>query len=180
MPGDGDVGVVKGARAHHEGLGGAAFLGRAAVITHAAGHLVLGKPILHRGGGEQRGRAQQIVAAAMAMAAGLDRAMLGDAGLLAQARQRIIFAHEGDDGTALAPFAHHGGGNAGDILGDAKTLMAQFGQMLGGGARLGVADLGHRPDPVAQIDETRLDRVNATPDVAAVVHACVPRIACEG
>ena len=84
----------------------------------------------------------------MAVAAGLDRARLRDARLLAQARQRVVFAEEGDDGAALAPFADHGGGNTGDIFGDAKTLVAQFGQMFGGRARLGVADLGHRPDPV--------------------------------
>jgi len=60
--------------------------------------------------------------------------------------------------------------NACDILCDAETLMAQFGQMFGGGARLGVAHLGHRPDLVAQGDETRLDRVNAKPNVVAVVH----------
>ncbi len=131
VPGDGDVGVVEGARAHHEGFRRAAFLGRAAVIAHAARHLVGGKPVLHGGGGEQRGRAEQIVAAAMAMAAGLDRARLRHAGLLAETGQRVIFAEEGDDGTALAPFAHQGGGNAGDILGDAETLMAQLGQMFG-------------------------------------------------
>ena len=110
----------------------------------------------------------------MAMAAGLDGPMLGDACFLAETGQRIIFAEEGDDGTALAPFADQGGGNIGDILGDAKALMAQFGQMLGGGARLGVAHLGHRPDPIGQIDEARLDDVNAPPDVAAIVHGPVP------
>ena len=112
----------------------------------------------------------------MAVAARLDRAMLGHTRFLAQARQRIIFTHEGDHRTALAPFADHGGGNAGDILGDAKSLMAQFGEMFGRRARLGVAHLRHRPDPVAQIDETRLDRVNAKPDVAAVVHIAVLRV----
>ena len=60
----------------------------------------------------------------MAVAAGLDRPRFGDAGLLAEAGQRIIFAEEGDHRTAFAPFAHHGGRNAGDILGDAETLMA--------------------------------------------------------
>src|SRR5258707_13388100 len=104
----------------------------------------------------------------MAMAAGLDRARLGDARLLAQARQRVVFTHEGDDGTALARFADQGGGNAGDVLGNAKALMAQFGEMFGRRTRLGVAHLGHRPDAVAQIDETRLDLVDATPNVAAV------------
>ena len=91
------------------------------------------------------------------MASRLDRPRLRHARLLAETGQRIVFAEEGDDGTALAPFAHQGGGNIGDILGDAKTLMAQFGQMFGRRARLGVAHLGHRPDLVAQGDETRLD-----------------------
>ena len=104
-----DVGVIEDAGAHHEGFRGAAFFGRAAVIAHAPGHLVGGKPILHGGGGEQRGRAEQIVAAAMAMASGLERARLGHAGLLAETGQRVVFAEEGDDGTALAPFAHQRG-----------------------------------------------------------------------
>ena len=169
-----DVGVVESAGAHHEGFRRAAFLGRAAVIAHAPRHLVCGEPVLHGGGGEQRGRAEQIVAAAMAMAAGLERARFGHAGLLAEAGQRVIFAEEGDDGSAFAPFAHQRGGNAGDLLGDAETLMAQLGQMFGGRARLGVADLGHRPDPVARGDEARLDRVDATPDVTAVIHLPVP------
>src|SRR5262249_27498500 len=151
----------------------AAFFSRAAVIAHATRHLVLGKPILYRGRREQRRRTEQIVTAAMAMAAGLDRTMLGNARLLAEARKRVIFAEEGDDRTALAPLAHQRGRNISDILGDAKTLMAQLGEMLGGGARLGVAHLRRSPDLVAQVDETRLDRINATPDVAAVVHASV-------
>ncbi len=173
MPGDGDVGVFKRAGAHHEGLGCAAFFRRAAVIAHAAGHLVLGEPVLHRGRGEQRRGTEQIVAATMAVAAGLDRTVLGDAGLLAEARQRVIFTHEGNDRTALTPLAHHRGRDARDVLGDAETLVAQLGEMLGGGPRLGVAHLGHAPDPVAEVDETRLDRVDATPDVAAVIHASV-------
>src|SRR4029078_6126482 len=120
---------------------------------------------------EQRGRAQQIVAATMAMASRLQRARFRHAGLLAESRQCIVFAEESDDGTALTPFSHQRGGNISDILGDAEPLMAQFGEMFGSRARLGVAHLGHGPDPVAQGDETRLDRVNAEPDVAAIVHA---------
>src|SRR3979409_1045902 len=104
------------------------------------------------------------MAATMAMASGLQRARLGHAGFLAETGQRIIFAEESDDRTALAPFAHQGGGNAGDMLRDAETLMAQFGEMFGSRTRLGVADLRHAPDPVGQGDETRLDRVNAEPD----------------
>ena len=110
----------------------------------------------------------------MAMAAGLQRARFGHAGFLAETGQGVVFAEEGDHGPAFAPFAHHGGGNACDLLGDAETLMAQLGQMFGGRARFGVADLGHRPDPVAQVDEARLDGVDATPDVTAVIHLPVP------
>jgi len=38
------------------------------------------------------------------------------------------------------------GRNAGDVLGDAETLVAQLNEMLGGGPRLGVAHFGHAPD----------------------------------
>src|SRR5205814_5971686 len=97
----------------------------------------------------------------------------GDTRLLAETRQRVIFTHEGDDRSAVAPFARHRSRDAGNILGDAETLMAQLGEMLGGGPRFGVADFRHPPDLVAEVDETCLDRVNATPDIAAVVHASV-------
>ena len=109
----------------------------------------------------------------MAMTAGFQRTRLGHAGFLAEPGQGVIFAEEGDDRPAIAPFAHQRGGNARDLFGDAKTLMLQFGQMFGGRARLGVADLGHRPDPVGEIDEARLDRIDATPDIAAVVHRAI-------
>src|SRR5207245_8368476 len=110
----------------------------------------------------------------MAMAAGLERARFGHAGFLAETGQGVTFAEEGDHGPAFAPFAHQGGGNACDLLGNAETLMAQLGQMFGGRARLRVADLGHRPDPVAQFDEARLDGVDAKPDVTAIIHLPVP------
>ena len=110
----------------------------------------------------------------MAVASRLQRAGFRHAGFLAKAGQRIVFAEESDDRTALAPFAHQGGGNISDILRDAETLMAQLGEMFSSRARFGIAHLGHGPDPVAQRDETRLDRVNTEPDVAAVVHASLP------
>src|ERR1700726_3110560 len=99
------------------------------------------------------------MAAAMAMSSRLQWARLRHPRLLAETGQRVVFAEESDDRTALAPFAHHRRGNVRDILGDAVTLAAQLGQMFGAGARLGVAHFRHRPDPVAQGDETRLDRV---------------------
>src|SRR5260221_14725927 len=110
----------------------------------------------------------------MAMAAGLQWPMFRHARFLAEARQRVIFAEESDDRAAFARFAHQSGGNAGDVLGDAETLMAQLGQMFGGRARLGVAHLWHAPDLVGEGDETRLDGVDATPDVTAVIHRQIP------
>src|SRR6478736_4097981 len=110
------------------------------------------------------------MAAAMTVASRLQRTRLRYAGLLTQAGQRVIFTEEGDDGTTLTPLALQGGGNVRDILGDAETLMAQLGQMFGGRARLGVAHFGHAPDFVAERHETRLDRINAAPNVIAIVH----------
>jgi hypothetical protein len=65
--------------------------------------------ILHRGGGEQRGRAEQIVPAAMPVPARLQFLRLGDAGNLRQPGQRIVLAEDRDHRTAVAGFAHHGG-----------------------------------------------------------------------
>ncbi|MGY3288292.1 hypothetical protein ACVWWR_002260 [Bradyrhizobium sp. LM3.2] len=70
--------------------------------------------------------------AAMAMATGLNWPMFRDARLLAQARQRVIFPHEGNDRSALTPLAQHRGRNVRDVLGDAKALMTQLGEMLCG------------------------------------------------
>src|SRR5215813_5952202 len=107
----------------------------------------------------------------MAMASRLDGSRLRHARLLAEAGQRVIFAEKGDDRSALAPFTHQSGRDPRDILGNAETLMTQLDKMFGGGARLGVAHLRHSPDLVAQIDKARLDRVDAAPNVTAVVHA---------
>ena len=170
MPGDGDVGILEGAGADHEGLGGAAFLGRAAVIADAAGQLVLGEPVLHGGRRQQGGRAEQVVTAAMAMAAHLDLAMLGDAGFLTEAGQGVVLAEEGDDRAAFAGLADHCGRDVGDVFGDPEALVLQLGDMLGDRALLGVADLGNGPDPVAEFDETLFAGVDVTPEVVAIVH----------
>ena len=110
----------------------------------------------------------------MAVAAGLERPVLGDAGFLGEARQRVVFAEDGDDRAALARLAHHAVGMPATFSVMRKPWCAQLGEVLGAGARLGVAELRHAPDAVAQGDEARLDRVDAAPDVAAVVHARLP------
>ena len=106
----------------------------------------------------------------MAVAAIHDRTVLGDAGFLGEARQGVVFAEEGDHRSAFAGLTDHGGGNVGDILGDAETLVLQFRDMLGAGARLGIADLGHAPDPLAQRDQALLVGIDMPPEVVSVVH----------
>ena len=58
MPGDRDVDVVEQARAHQEALGGAAFLGRAAVVADTARRSGRRQPILDGRGREQRAGAR--------------------------------------------------------------------------------------------------------------------------
>ena len=170
MPGDRDVDVVEAAGAHHEGLRGAAFLGRAAVVAHAALDAGLRQIVLHRGRGEQRRRAEQIVAAAMTVAAALDLLRLRDAGDLRQARQRIVFAEDRDHRPALARLAHHGGRNVGDVLGDAEAFLLQHGAMLGDRAVFRVGDLRHAPDAVGQRLVVVLAGIDELPDFFRVLH----------
>ena len=82
MPGDHNIHILEAAGAHHEGLRGAALFGRAAKVAHTALDTGFGQIVLHRGRGEQRRRAEQIVAAGMPVAAALDFLRLGDAGNL--------------------------------------------------------------------------------------------------
>jgi hypothetical protein len=71
------------------------------------------------------------MAAAMAVAIAGDRPVLGHAGFLGEAGQGVVLAENGDDRAVLARLAHHGGRDAGDVLGDAEALMRQHLPMLG-------------------------------------------------
>ena len=51
----------------------------------------------------------------MAVAVARQRLRFGDAGFLAQAGQRVIFAEDGDDRPVFAGFTHHRSGDAGDV-----------------------------------------------------------------
>ena len=62
----------------------------------------------------------------MAEAVAGQRLRLGDAGLLRQARQRVVLAEDGDDRPAFAGLAHHRGRDAGDVLGDAEALRSSI------------------------------------------------------
>jgi hypothetical protein len=47
----------------------------------------------------------------------------------------------------------------------------QFHSVLGRGAMLGVAELGHAPDAIAQRDKIRLLCLNEMPDISVLIHA---------
>ena len=98
------------------------------------------------------------------------RPMLSDARLIRQARQRVVFAEDGDHRAILAGLAHDGGGDAGDVLGDAAALLLQHRGVLGAGAVLGVGDLRHGPDAVGQCLEIVFFGVDQAPDFLGVLH----------
>jgi hypothetical protein len=175
MPGDRGIHVGEGAIAHHEGFRGAAFLRRAAVVAHAALDALRGQPVLHRRGGQHRPRAEQVVPAGVARAVARQRPMLRHPGLLAQLRQRVELAEDGDHRPVLAGLAHDGGGDAGDAGRDAEAFGLQHGDMLGGGAHLLEVQLRHAPDAVAQTDIGLLPGFDLAPDVHAVQHRLAPR-----
>lgn len=143
VPADGNIDIVESARARHERLGRAAFFCRTAIVAHATLLVGLFQPILDRRRSQNGSGAQKIVAATMTMSRTGDRARLCYARFLTKARQRIIFAKNGDDWSALTRLAHDSSGNASHILGDTKTLCLQHFGVLGTGLVFGIGDLGH-------------------------------------
>ena len=115
----------------------------------------------------------------MTVGAGLDRLLLRKVGDLAQIGKRIVFAQEGDDRAAIPPFADDGGRDAGDILGDAETVVQKFGRVRGDRTRLAIAGLGRRPDSVGQGAETSLLRLDVRPD-GVLVHGVSSRVIIVG
>ncbi len=109
----------------------------------------------------------------MAMAVRLDRLRFGHAGLLAQARQRVILAENGDHRPAFTCLAHDGGRDVGDVFSDAKTLGFQRRRMFGHRAIFRVGDLRHAPDAVAEFDEFGAMTVDDLPDFFGILHGGV-------
>ena len=179
MPGDRDIHVREGAVAHHEGLGRAAFLRGTAVIAHAARDALRGEPVLHRGRRQHRAGAEQVVAAGMPRPVAGQRTVLGDARLLAEPRQRVELAEDGDHRAPLARLAHDRGRDSGHAPGHAEAFLLQHGGMLGRGADFLEIELRHVPDPVAEGDERRLLRLDIAPDFRTVPHRAAPVAAAD-
>ena len=153
VPRDRDIHIPERALAHHERLGGTAFLGRAAVIAHAAGQAVFRQPVLHRRCGKQRCGPQQIMPAAMAQSAARQRPRFGHAGFLAQPRQGVVFTQDRDHRPAFSGFAHHRSRDAGDVAGHAEPLRVQHRGVFGHRVMFIIGNFRIVPDPVAQGQE---------------------------
>jgi hypothetical protein len=87
--------------------------------------------------------------------------------------QRVVLPEERNDRAALSCFPHNGSGDAGDIRGDAKALALEFLDVLGDRAKLGILQLWHTPDAVAQRFESPLFGIDDTPDFLGVLHLCL-------
>ena len=139
------VHVVEEARAQHVDLARAALLRRRAVEADGAAALVGRQPVLHRDGRRRGGRAEQVMAAAVARALGDQRIAVGHGGLR-QARQRVELADDADHRLAAAPGGREGRGNLGHArrhreAGGLQLLLQQRAAL-----RLLVAHFGERPD----------------------------------
>jgi len=162
--------IIERPVAHHEGLGRPTLFCRAAIIAHAARRAGFLQPVLDGTSRQQRGRAQQVVPAAMPVAARLDLLAIVDPCLLAQARQGIVFAQNRDDRPACPRLAHHGRRNAHDILGHPKALGLQHRGMFGAGLEFAIQQLGHTPDPVGQPDQIFLVGLDKRGNFGRVLH----------
>ena len=158
-------------------FGGAAFLGRAAVVADSSWDAVGFQVVLDRGSGEHGGGAQQVVAAAMAEARAGEWLLLCYAGLLRQAGQGVVFAEDRDHRAGFSGLAHYRGGDARDVTGDAKTLGLQHRDMLRARTELRVAEFRAIPDAVGESDEIALVGIDQTPDLLGVLHHRISRAA---
>ena len=161
---------LEGAGARHEGLGGAAFLGRTAVVAHAARDAALGQVVLDRGRREQRAEPSRLWPQPWPLPPWTTRSRLGDPGDLAQPRQRIIFAENRDHRPTFAGLADHGGRDTGHILAYPKPLPLEHGGVLGDRAVFGVRDLRNLPDPVGQQFEVVPLGVDQVPNPVRIAH----------
>ncbi|CAM5375194.1 hypothetical protein FALB51S_01804 [Frigidibacter albus] len=168
VPADRGIDIGKEPGADHEGFRGAALFRRAAVIAHTARRAGFRQPVAQRHRRQHRGRAQQVVPAAMP---GIpQRARLCHPRLLPQRGKRVILAQDGDQRAALPPFAHQRSRNPGEVAGDARARRLQRLQMRLGRGIFVIGHLGRVEDPVGQRHELGPVRLDQIPDPVAVLH----------
>ena len=152
MPGQRGVQLLPDAVAGHEGLGRAALLAGAAVEDDGAGMAIL--QIFFDGeGSRQRARAQHIVAAAVAVAAGDKLPALGSARLLGEAAEGVELGEDADDRLAGAIACLEGGLDAGDRRLDGEAFLFQHFAVEFCGLELHQRELGVFPNFVGDPGE---------------------------
>ena len=104
----------------------------------------------------------------MAVVAARKRLPPGDPRLLAETRQGIELAQDGDDRPALPGLAHDGGREARDAPGHAEALRLEHGGVLGTGKAFLEIQFGRVEDPVAQREEGLALRLDQIPDPGGV------------
>ena len=122
MPSERGIDPVENAGAHHESLARTALLAGAAEKLDRAGQAAFLQPRLDRAGGGKRAGAQQIVAAAVTIAASRRRLACADIGDLPQPCQGVVLAKKGDDRRAAAIAGDKSSLNAARRAADGKTL----------------------------------------------------------
>ena len=113
VPGQGGVDIPKDAGAGHKGFAGAALFAGAAIVAHRSGKLVFFENFFSRYGCRQGTDAEQVMAAAMAVASFDKGDFFSEAVLLAQTGQGVIFAEKRNDWRAAAKGGDKGSGQIG-------------------------------------------------------------------
>ncbi len=149
MPGEGRIDIIKQPFAHHKGFSRSAFLAGTTVKAQRARAAVLLQPGF---GGDRRGESrgtEQIVPATVAVGSRCRGGRFCAVGLLAESRQGVKFAEQGNDRFALADAGDKSIRDPAGIAGELKTFRFQgVGQPLGGPELL-KAGLRVVPDVVA-------------------------------
>ena len=111
VPSDTHINAIKSAAPGHERFTGQLLFTGAAKVDDGAGKLLLDHFRFNADGSAHMGDTQQVVAAALAGAAGFNGLLLG-LNLLAHTGKRIVFTQEANYGVAGTIGGFDGGGNA--------------------------------------------------------------------
>ncbi len=142
------VNVFECAGADVVGLGAEQLFGDAWPDLECAFHVVLLHDVFYgEGGGDLEGDAG-VMAFTVAGGSGDDGIVIGDTGLLRGLRDAVDVGAECDDGLALAPGGHEGGGDSGDAALDLEAVFLEDVGEVFGGVGLVVAELGVAEDCV--------------------------------
>ena len=155
MPAEGRVQLIKAALARHEGLSGAALLGRAAEEDHGSGLPLCFQRMLEADSPHERADAEQIVAAAMSVSVVFKGFLHGNARLLAQAGKRVVFSEKANHGLPASPLGAKRCFQPCDADGHREAFSLKKSSIILGRPLLSEANLRVIPDSVAERVEFR-------------------------